>query len=168
MCSQFVMPHAKVAHELFWTSLDPHQPGVFTLYGDAFPGPGWSGTLCLDFTPAGDAVITDYQTDIQSIYTSRCGSCHSDGTDYSYLPIRLDTADNSYATTVGINSTQEPGLKLVELVEPINPAAISYLFQKITDTHGNATEQMPWFQDPLSPSEITTIEEWINNGASAN
>jgi mono/diheme cytochrome c family protein len=168
VCSQFVMPHAKVTHELFWTSLDPHQPGVFTLYGDAFPGPGWSGTLCLDFTPAGDAVITDYQTDIQSIYTSRCGSCHSDGTDYSYLPIRLDTADNSYATTVGINSTQEPGLKLVELVEPINPAAISYLFQKITDTHGNATEQMPWFQDPLSPSEITTIEEWINNGASAN
>jgi hypothetical protein len=83
------------------------------------------------------------------------------------VPIRLDTAANSYATTVGVSSAQEPGLKLVH---PGNPAN-SYLLQKLKGTHGNGTAQMPQGADPLGsePGDpIDTIEKWIDSGASAN
>ena len=166
---QFVMPHAKVTHTLFWESVGPHQPAIFQLYGDGFAANGWLGTKCNDFTAGGDEIVTTYQTDIQSIYDDHCAYCHTDGGDAGGLNLRLDSATSSYETTVGpggsgVNSQQAPGLKLVN---PGNPGN-SYLLQKLKNTQGNGTLQMPKSAPALDPGLITIIEDWIGAGASAN
>lgn len=165
---ELVMPHAKVTHELFWTSVGPHQPAIFQLYGDQFNAGGWAGSKCGSFTPGGDTPVTAYEEDIQSIYdSSGCGSCHYDeGMAADLSPIRLDNAADSYATTVDLDAPQTGNA--MKLIKP-GSAEESYLWHKIKGTHldppsnGSGTGMPPF--DALEPAVILVIEAWINEGA---
>jgi hypothetical protein len=169
VCTEHVMPHAKVTHQIFWSSVGPNMPAQLQIFGDTFKTGlnGWNGTLCGSFTPGGSTPIAFYTSTIQPIWngvgtgTTACTSCHTGASPPAGLNL---TAANSYANLFNVNSTQLPSMKR------INPgnAALSYLLHKVNGTQGTvggSGSQMPLGGSPLSPATRATIENWINSGA---
>jgi hypothetical protein len=97
--------------------------------------------------------------DIQPIFSDRCAipGCHIAPTQAD-LGLVLKDADTSYADLVNVDSKEVPG---VPRVSP-GDAANSYLVIKLQD--GTMPKQGP----PLSQGTITTISNWINQGAAKN
>lgn len=190
VCSEHVMPHAKVTHDLFWLSVDdpdtlgiePHQPGILQAFGDDFgtvPN-GWQGNLCGVFTggaPTPPSAFNDIKDDI---FTPKCSGCHLGGAPAGNMNLQ---AANAHAQIVNISSCERP---VMDRVEP-GFAADSYLYRKVLGDHtglsgcdvstcnpfGGETGcgfQMPWTNSvasssPLSGAELLQIENWINVGA---
>ncbi|MEZ4725963.1 MAG: hypothetical protein R3E79_02390 [Caldilineaceae bacterium] len=158
VCAQHVMPHARVTHEIFWTSVGPHMPAQLQAFGDDYGtvGNGWQGNVCGDFTPGGATPVTFYEATIQPIWNTNCTACHVGGSP----PASLNLATNSHANLVNVNSTEVPALKRVQP----NNAANSYLYQKVTQAAPAVGSQMPP-GGPLNGADINDIESWINSGA---
>jgi mono/diheme cytochrome c family protein len=175
VCLQHVMPHSKLTHKLFWTSVNPHQPGIFQLFGDTYATGlnGWNGTLCGNFTPGGQTPVTDFTTKIQPIFTANCAVCHAgNSAPPTCKPMNLSSG-NAYANIVNVTAGE---LATMNRITPNNPSQ-SYLFHKINGTQGGLgglnnncnvsgqNQQMPPPSGGLSGSEIADIMSWINTGA---
>ena len=160
VCDDYVMPHAKVTHRLFWGSVAPHQPATLQLFGDAVatPGDGWLGTRCGENTGTGPSSV--YDTTVQVVYNDNCTVCHAGASPPGGLNL---TTGVSHSETVGVASSQLPGMNRIS---PFNPGD-SYLWHKINDTHagvgGFGSEMPPG--GSLSAPELQVIEDWINAGA---
>ncbi|HJN77211.1 MAG TPA: PKD domain-containing protein [Myxococcota bacterium] len=98
--------------------------------------------------------------DIQAIFDSDCISCHSGSS-----PARsLDLSTDGYDDIVDVASGQ---LGSMDLVEP-GDSSNSYLFHKVSGTQssvGGKGEQMPRTGGPLGSGDLSTIETWIDEGA---
>jgi hypothetical protein len=88
------------------------------------------------------------------ILSPKCG-CHQAGAGSGGLLMGADAA-TAYAAMVGVASSQ--GTSYVEAGD----AASSYMYAKITGTGVGST--MP-LGDALTPEQIATVEQWINEGA---
>jgi hypothetical protein len=168
VCVQHVMPHAKVTHRIFWTSVGPHMPAQLQAFGDTFGAGGahgWSGTHCGQFTPGGTTPVSFYASTIQPIFegvTGHCTSCHIGNTPPKNLNL---TAANSYSNLFNVNSIEQPTIKRIGPFD----AANSYLFLKINGTQPSTVPEnrrMPLDGPPfLNAGDTTTIQSWINSGA---
>ncbi len=169
VCSQHVMPHAKVTHDIFWSSTGPNMAAMFQVYGDTFgAASGWNGQLCGDFTPGGDTPVSDFDSIIQPIFDNHCTGCHVGASPSGGLDLSLG---NSYGNLVGVSSLQLPAMPRITANDINN----SYLYLKITNAHsaaGGSGDYMPppytASGDPLSiddPAAVQAILDWINNGA---
>jgi cytochrome c5 len=167
-----VMPHSKVTHKLFWSSINPHQPAVFQLFGDTFgAGLGWSGTLLGNYTPGGTTPVTDFTTKVQPIFTSKCAVCHAGGSPPPQCkPLNLSSG-SAHGAIVGITAGELPAMNRITP----NNVNQSYLWFKINGTQGglpglnNACDPQGNAKMPiggsLTATEINDLTSWINTGA---
>ena len=105
---------------------------------------------------------------VQGIFGTRCGvaGCHVGGGAVLPGSQLLNTSTNSFFNTVAVRSVENPQMPRIT---PGNTAQ-SYLFQKIIPGGAIApgTQRMPLGcsgASCLSAAEISTIENWILNGA---
>ncbi len=185
VCAQHVMPHSKRTHDLFWRSLNPHEPGELQVFGDSIHSNGWQGNLCGVFT-AGGATPPSLFTPVQAVFTTSggCTGCHIGSSappaNLGLAPLDL-TAGNAYADLVDVNSSELPTMKRISSTDhdPNN----SYLFNKVNGTHGGLAgcpSIRPCFGGPgsetpcggrmpcggtLSQIDISKIQTWISAGA---
>jgi mono/diheme cytochrome c family protein len=119
-------------------------------------GAGCDGGGEADPTDSGGAVTF---SDVQPIFEANCSGCHM----ASGSPSGHDW--EGYDTLVNVPSDELPSM---DRIEP-GDAQASYLFLKVTGTHGDAGgsgEQMPAMgAEPLDQVDIDAIEQWILDGA---
>jgi hypothetical protein len=170
VCQQHVMPHAKITHDLFWTSSSPHEPSIFEAYGQEFMnagGVGWDLTLCQNFGHAFNPVLgEDYLWVIQPIFdgvgtgTTSCVSCHIGSSAPSGLNLSSIPDTSLLPGNVGYGRPISYNLLLNGLVVPFD-APNSTLFQRIDS---GTMPPDPNFSD-LNQASKNLIEAWINAGA---
>jgi hypothetical protein len=92
------------------------------------------------------------------VFTPSCATagCHSGATPQAGLNLE---AANSFAMLVGVASTQDAG---VQRVNPGNPN-LSYLITKLEGAGASGGQMPPG--GALPAAEITTIRQWITDGA---
>lgn len=105
--------------------------------------------LALPRPSSGAEREVDFQDDVAPIFQKRCLSCHND---------ELKQGKLSLQTRKSALKGGESG----EVIVPGNPDG-SYLLSLITPSKGKA--EMPKEADPLSPTEVATIRQWIEQGA---
>jgi hypothetical protein len=107
-----------------------------------------------------------FAADVQPILTKRCtqGGCHTLGTAQGGLALDRTVA---YEELVGVPATTSGGL--FQRVEPGN-AADSWLLRRIHPDPAlrNGLPRMPLAATPLTPNQIATIVNWIDQGALRN
>lgn len=173
VCLEHVMPHSKVTHKRFWTSVGPHQPGLLQIFGDAKGSGlnGWNGTLCGMFIPGGDTPAGAFDTMIQPIFNGMgttpgytpCIACHTGGSPPAGLSLAAGAA---YDEIVDVASTQST----LDRVQSSDHNS-SYLWHKINGTHldppaNGSGDRMPAGGPPfLNATDINTLKDWINAGA---
>lgn len=93
------------------------------------------------------------------LFTPSCATvgCHSGANPDGDLNLE---AANSYAMLIGIASSQQPG---VQLVNPGNPD-MSYLVQKLENAAGITGGQMPP-SGTIPQPDIDVVRQWISDGA---
>ena len=93
-----------------------------------------------------------------NVFTPDCATsnCHSGANPAASLSLE---AANSYAMLVGVASSQSAGTQRVNPGSPNN----SYLVQKLEGTASSGGRMPP--NGALPQSEITTIRQWITDGA---
>lgn len=91
------------------------------------------------------------------VFDALCINCHIGAT--APLGLRLDSM-SSFALLVGVASSQEPGLLLVDPGSPDD----SYLIRKLEGTQSTGG-QMPLGGTPLPQADIDMIRQWILDGA---
>lgn len=167
VCSAHVMPNARAAYDLFWNSLNPSQPGVLKVFGDAYMAP--FGDACGNASGAPPSGNT-YDPGVKQIFQNACGGCHEPGGGTfgscgHGLPEALDliTGDSGYTNTVGVDSLESAGVKRISTDS--NPAH-SYLYLKVTNAPGLACgAAMPFGSSGLSAADASVIQQWITAGA---
>ncbi len=112
------------------------------------------------------AVATpSFSADIQPIFDRRCsiGGCHSLATAQAGLVL---TAGRSYDALVGVPARLRPQLARVVPSDPAN----SWLVHMIDDDPAArfGRQRMPLSSMPLTENQITTIVNWIAQGAPRN
>jgi hypothetical protein len=106
----------------------------------------------------GSGVVTPDLASIQAnVFTPICTQCHVGANAPQGL--RLDAA-NSYASLVGVPSSEQPS---VLRVKPGDPGA-SYIVHKI-EGRAAVGARMPLDQPPLPDATIQAIRQWITDGA---
>lgn len=103
---------------------------------------------------AGPAPVT--KADIQALFDARCAPCHVGNTTAG-----LSLANDFTTSTVGVASTQVPGMKRIA---PGNKEA-SYLFHKLRGTHlsaGGSGVRMPRNGPYLGDSDIDRVGAFID------
>ena len=97
------------------------------------------------------------KAEIQSLFNARCAPCHVGSTSAG-----LSLANDFTTTTVGVASTQAPGMKRIAAGD----RDASYLLHKLRGTHttvGGSGERMPRNGPPyLSDSDIDRIGAFID------
>jgi hypothetical protein len=122
---------------------------------------GGDGVVSDMVAPPPDApTLTELQT---TIFSPQCGvvGCHGPPAPEQGMNL---TAGNTYAFTVGVNSTELSGYKRVA---PGN-AADSYLYMKITGDPRIVGVRMPFGAAMLTPDELEAVRQWIEAGALDN
>lgn len=168
VCDQLVMPHAKVTHQIFWNSTNPHKPAQLQVFGDTLGDPvnnGWFGELCGQFTPGGETPSSFYTTNIQPIWQARCVECHVGAAPPGGLSLASAV---SYGNLVGVNASQPiPPMNRVTPFDLIN----SYLYHKLIGDHadfGGIGARMPadgGIAGYLTAAQMADIESWVLGGA---
>jgi hypothetical protein len=106
-----------------------------------------------------------FANDIQPIFTARCamGGCHSVNTGRAELVL---VAGHAYDSIVNKRSYLNSAL---DRVEP-GDAASSWLVIMIEDDDNARLHyaRMPLGGQPLTPNQIATIVNWVENGALRN
>ncbi len=107
-----------------------------------------------------DSTLTSIQA---NTFTTTCGiaPCHVAG---GIAPFRLDIADQSYASLVGVRSLHNPAKNRVTVNNPTN----SYLLDIIQGNGANGAVMPPGGNDLLSQAQRQQISDWINSGAPNN
>jgi hypothetical protein len=119
-----------------------------------------SGTTSSSSTAAAGASLS---RDVQPIFNNSCVVCHQ---GQGQAGLTLEPA-NAYKNLVNVASTEAPSLKRVAPGDPAN----SYLLAKLNGTQvqaGGSGAQMPYGAQPLSASQISLIQQWIQGGAANN
>jgi hypothetical protein len=103
-----------------------------------------------------------FAADVQPIFTASCAlaGCHSGPAPIAAMNL---SAGQAYANIVNVPSIEV----LLMRVLPGDPAN-SYLFMKITNAPGIIGVPMPFGAFPLPAAQITTIGNWIAQGALNN
>jgi hypothetical protein len=121
------------------------------------------GELKTPTTPGGGgepidqtATLTRVQTEV---FTPSCATlgCHDPIGQQGQVVL---SAGRSYASVVGVPSTQTPQLQRVAPGDPDN----SYLYRKLTGA-GIVGERMPLQMPPLSAEKLKLVRDWIRRGA---
>ena len=94
------------------------------------------------------------------IFIPYCAGCHTGQGDELPASLNLSSSADTYASTIGATSTEDPRLSLVEPEQSTN----SYLIRKIEGTQ-SVGQRMPLNQDPLPEWMISAIKRWIDAGA---
>jgi hypothetical protein len=111
-----------------------------------------------------DVIVADptFATEIQPIFDRRCsiGGCHSLATAQGGLSLHQSV---SYASLVGVEARTRPGFVRVVAFD----APRSWLIRMIgpDDVAREGHPRMPLASTPLTPNQIATIENWIEQGA---
>lgn len=104
---------------------------------------------------------TLFESKVQPILSQRCVACHLTGTEAGELAL---VPGKAIGSLVDVPSIEAEGLMRVKSGDP----DASYLIMKLEGTHtdnGGTGAQMPFGAPPLSPENITTIRDWIKQGA---
>ena len=133
------------------------------------------GVGCADFSSLEDPAFglpdvevaqPSYTADVQPIFTKRCvqGGCHTLGSEQGGLALHPSVA---YDELVGITA-QTSGTVYLR-VSPGN-AADSWLVRLVQQDPAprNGLPRMPLAATPLTPNQIATIVNWIEQGAPRN
>lgn len=99
-----------------------------------------------------------FANQVQPLFNTYCVSCHNPGSAPTHGNLDL----TSYATLMDTTGPSKP--IHAPLIIP-NQADSSYLYKRIT---GVIQPQMPLGGPYLSESQISIIEDWINQGAKNN
>ena len=113
-----------------------------------------------------DVVATpSFAADIQPIFDRRCsiGGCHSLAT--AQADLRL-VASASYESLVGVPSRLRPQFDRVEPFDPSNSWLVRMIASDPALRLGH--QRMPLSSVPLTPNQIQTIVNWIEQGAVRN
>ena len=129
---------------------------------------------CADFEtpvdPTGGAPDTlvptpSFAANVVPIFEQRCatGGCHSLATQQAGLVL---TANEAYASLVGVPSTRVPPMVRVSPSQPNQ----SWLVAMIEDDDAarKGYSRMPLATQPLTENQIATIVRWIEQGAQRN
>jgi hypothetical protein len=108
----------------------------------------------------GPDTTVGFLADIQPIFDANCTGCHAGAGASGGLDL---SAGNSYASLVGVASTEKPALVRVAAGHPQD----SYLVMKVEGAPGIGGVRMP-FGGALLPAEIDRIRTWITQGAVDN
>ena len=102
------------------------------------------------------ATLTRVQAEV---FTPTCAAlgCHD---PLGHQENMILTAGRSFANSVGVTSSQNPGLKRVAPSDPAN----SYLYRKITGS-GITGDRMPQGGPFLTDAQIKLVRDWIRRGA---
>lgn len=116
-------------------------------------------------TPALTPTFSSIQRDILQATDSSgrpaCSSCHNPNGG-AFRNVGLDmSAEGTYASLVGVRSTQKPGLLRVAPGDPDN----SYLVQKLEGRSDITGVRMPTRGPYLTDGQIAIIRRWIELGA---
>ena len=125
--------------------------------GNSAPGTTNTGT---NPTSASGVSLSN---DIQPIFSDKCVICHQGSLPNGELNLEPSRA---YGELVNADSTESP----LKRVAPGNPGQ-SYLIAKLNGTQaqvGGSGAQMPYGGPPLPSSQISTISNWIQQGATNN
>jgi hypothetical protein len=104
-----------------------------------------------------------FSKDIQPIFNNNCVICHQGSPGPGGLSLASGAA---YANLVNVKSSESA----LNRVSPGAPQS-SYLVNKIMGTQNQAGGnggQMPLGGSPLSPAQISLIQQWITQGAPNN
>jgi hypothetical protein len=115
--------------------------------------------------PVADSAST--QATFTEAYTAilqpTCSPCHHPGGEGSFQD--FSSQSTAYAALVGVKASGPScGSSGDTRVVP-GSASQSLLFQKVSEASPPCGSQMPLGGPPLSSSQITLIENWINAGA---
>lgn len=161
VCIDGVMPHARATYDRFWLSISPHQPSQLISWGTVYASAlDWA--ICATAAPANAPPIPDvvyHNPTVQTIWDNRCIGCHPPN---AALNLNAGTA---FSQLVNADAIQVAGTSFdrVEAFSLNN----SYLWHKLQDTQGSvggSGVQMPQ-GGSLTPTERTTIQQWIQQGA---
>lgn len=101
--------------------------------------------------------LSQLESQVTDIFNRTCAraGCHA-GSD-PQMGMSLES-ESFFGHTVGAASQERPDLEIVRPGEPDS----SYLLMKVRGDEDIVGLRMPLAGDPLSESEITTIEAWVN------
>jgi hypothetical protein len=112
-----------------------------------------------DSAPA-TATFTEVYT---TILGPVCSNCHTPGGDGSFQD--FSSQSSAYAALVGVTASgPECGSSGEQRVVAGN-ASQSLLFQKVSEANPPCGARMPLGGQPLSGTQLTLVENWINQGA---
>ncbi len=107
----------------------------------------------------GDEILT--LDELQSlVFTPHCASCHTGQGDDLPASLDLSNGADTYASTIGTPSSEDPRLAIIEPEQSTN----SYLVRKIEGTQ-SVGQRMPLNQEPLPVWVIAAIKRWVDAGA---
>jgi hypothetical protein len=129
---------------------------------------------CADFEtpvdPTGGAPDTlvptpSFAANVVPIFEKRCsiGGCHSLATQQAGLVL---TANEAYASLVGVPSTRIPSMVRVRPSQPSQSWLVTMI--EDDDTARQGYSRMPLATQPLTENQIATIVRWIEQGAQRN
>ncbi len=99
---------------------------------------------------AAPVALVSYREEVEPIFKSTCGSCHS--SDKHSSGFVVETPDALF------KGGTRTGTKIVVPGKPAESALLAYL-------HGAKQPRMPLNSPPLAPGKLKTIETWIAQGA---
>lgn len=175
VCGALTMPHARVAYEKFWLSLNPHKPALLNAFGATHMAGSYT-TFCQNkplALPTGPLTYEDIETVISG---NGCVSCH-DAADTFSTQLNLESGNpaghSGYDDLVDVLSTYDPAMKRVSIDPPPagqTKAENSRLFLSVDTDVCNSAQQPPCMPlgDSLNQVEQDVIEDWIEQGAPLN
>ena len=112
-------------------------------------------------TPTFSAIQRDILRATDSSGRPACANCHNPNGG-AFRAVGLDmSAEGTYASLVGVPSTQKPGLLRVAPGDPDN----SYIVQKLEGRTDISGVRMPTRGPYLTDGQIAIIKRWIELGA---
>jgi len=138
-------------------STQPRTNLIFAPAAAIAAAPPPSSTLT-ELSVAGQTLTLD---ELQSlVFLPSCSGCHTGGGDTLPSSMNFSSAADTYVSTIGFTSTEDPRLSIIEPGQSTN----SYLIRKLEGTQ-SVGQQMPLQGDPLPGWMVDAIKRWIDDGA---
>jgi hypothetical protein len=114
-------------------------------------------------SPSADGGAVTFTEVYDTVLQPTCSSHHAAGQPDSFLD--MSTKSAAYASLVGVKASGPACGTSGETRVVAGNASDSLLFQKVSMSKPPCGAQMPFGATPISASEQTLIEDWINAGA---